>query len=482
VTETPTLNPYQPTQAPPLQPIAKPGAPPVVPPGVTPPPSPPFVPDVPPAWIGPQGPAGPQGPPGADSTVPGPVGPTGATGPAGPQGDQGVQGPQGLTGNTGAQGPQGDTGATGPTGPGVASGGTAGQVLSKVDATNYNTQWITPSVAFPLLAPNGLLTAPSYSFSGSTNTGLYSPGSNTFALASNGKQVLYAGTVNAQWAVNLIFSPDNTYDIGAAAATRPRNLYLSSFLAQAEIATPTTPLAGNVKIYPKSDHHLYVLDSTGLETDLTLSGITQPVADARYLQLTGGTLTGPLLGPGAVSAGGSAGQVLTKNSGTDYDAGWITPSGGALSWPLLAPDGAVTAPSYAFAAHANTGISETSGGALIVSILGTQRMSLNAAAMTVNAPLTFGPDNTYDIGASGATRPRDLFVGRNLNVSGTSVLAGAVTAQSFVQIPELSTPATPPSGSVRLYAKADHGLYILDSTGVERRLDVVTLEGTVSYA
>jgi hypothetical protein len=85
---------------------------------------------------GPAGPAGPAGPTGPASTVPGPPG---ATGP---------QGPQGATGATGSQGPQGATGATGsqgPAGQGVPSGGTAGQVLSKVDATNYNTQWSTPS-------------------------------------------------------------------------------------------------------------------------------------------------------------------------------------------------------------------------------------------------------------------------------------------------------------------------------------------------
>ena len=49
--------------------------------------------------------------------------------------------PKGDTGATGATGPQGPTG---PAGPGVAAGGTAGQVLSKVDGTDYNTQWINP--------------------------------------------------------------------------------------------------------------------------------------------------------------------------------------------------------------------------------------------------------------------------------------------------------------------------------------------------
>lgn len=62
----------------------------------------------------------------------------------------GPQGPQGETGATGPQGPQGETGATGPqgpqgpAGPGVPTGGTAGQVLCKVDGTDYNTDWATP--------------------------------------------------------------------------------------------------------------------------------------------------------------------------------------------------------------------------------------------------------------------------------------------------------------------------------------------------
>lgn len=35
--------------------------------------------------------------------------------------------------------------AQGPAGPGVAVGGTAGQVLAKVDSTDYNTEWVNPS-------------------------------------------------------------------------------------------------------------------------------------------------------------------------------------------------------------------------------------------------------------------------------------------------------------------------------------------------
>jgi len=90
------------------------------------------------------GPQGLQGPTGS-------TGSTGATGSQGPKGDQGIQGstgPQGPTGATGAAstvpGPTGPTGATGATGPGVAAGGTAGQVLTKIDATDFNAMWNDP--------------------------------------------------------------------------------------------------------------------------------------------------------------------------------------------------------------------------------------------------------------------------------------------------------------------------------------------------
>jgi hypothetical protein len=72
----------------------------------------------------------------------------GATGATGATGSQGLAGAAGATGATGPQGPAGATGATGAAGAagqGVPTGGTTGQVLAKIDGTNYNTQWTTPS-------------------------------------------------------------------------------------------------------------------------------------------------------------------------------------------------------------------------------------------------------------------------------------------------------------------------------------------------
>lgn len=57
-------------------------------------------------------------------------------------------------GATGADGATGSTGATGATGQGVPIGGTTGQLLAKIDGTNYNDHWINPPVATITLTGN----------------------------------------------------------------------------------------------------------------------------------------------------------------------------------------------------------------------------------------------------------------------------------------------------------------------------------------
>jgi len=58
-----------------------------------------------------------------------------------------------------------------------------------------------------------------------------------------------------------------------------------------------------------------------------------------------------------------------------------------------------------------------------------------------------------------------------------------LAATTFFDLAEqASNPATPAAGTLRLFAKTDHGLYVIDSTGALRRLDITTLEAVVSYA
>ena len=63
----------------------------------------------------------------------------------GAPGTPGAPGAPGTPGAPGAPGAPGDPGEQGPAGPGVPAGGVAGQVLTKVDGTDYNTEWKNPS-------------------------------------------------------------------------------------------------------------------------------------------------------------------------------------------------------------------------------------------------------------------------------------------------------------------------------------------------
>ncbi|GAG98170.1 unnamed protein product, partial [marine sediment metagenome] len=69
----------------------------------------------------------------------------------------------------------------------------AGMVLA-YNGTKWNHQTSDALLGFPLLAPDGTVSAPSYSFSGSTNTGMYASGSNLrFATGGNDSLIIESG-------------------------------------------------------------------------------------------------------------------------------------------------------------------------------------------------------------------------------------------------------------------------------------------------
>lgn len=88
---------------------------------------------------------------------------------AGADGDIGPIGATGSTGPQGAKGDTGDTGPTGPAGPGVPTGGTTGQVLAKIDGTNYNDHWIDPPATGPSIDDTTASTSSVYSSTKTTN-------------------------------------------------------------------------------------------------------------------------------------------------------------------------------------------------------------------------------------------------------------------------------------------------------------------------
>ena len=217
---------------------------------------------------------------------------------------------------------------------------------------------------------------------------------------ASGDLITVPGTVNS----NLLFT-DATYDIGASGATRPRDMFLSRNLTVGGTLTLAggVNLNGNVTVGDASTDTLTInstitsnLIFTDNTYDIGASGATRP----RNLFLAGNATIG-----GA--------QTLT---------------------------GALTVDSTTDTSSATTGSIQTDGGVGIAKGLyvggNTTLGDAAADSVTVNGTITSNlifTDNTYDIGASGATRPRNLYLaglltmGGALTVNGNATLGDATT-------------------------------------------------------
>jgi len=228
MTETPVLQPIGPVQAPPLLPLA--GAP----------PAPPLEPDYPPPWTGPIGPPGPQGPQGD-------VGPVGPTGPQGPQGIQGAQGVQGI------QGPPGG-------------------------APNWRGAW---DVAATYLANDAVTyQGSSYYAPSAISAGVTPPAAPWQTIAQKGDP----GPTGPQGPVGVgmptggttgqLLQKTSAVDYAIAWAT------LATLDLPEQASNPATPVAGTLRLFAKTDHGFYVIDSTGAVRRLDITTLEAVVSYA----------------------------------------------------------------------------------------------------------------------------------------------------------------------------------------------------------
>jgi hypothetical protein len=105
----------------------------------------------------------------------------------------------------------------------------------------------------------------------------------------------------------------------------------------------------------------------------------------------------------------------------------------------------------------------------------------SADTLTINSTITSNlifTDNTYDIGASGATRPRNLFLAGNATIGGTQTLTGALTVDSTTDSSSTTTGSIQTDGGVGI-AKA---LFVGTTTNMAGALTYggVTLSNSVT--
>ncbi|MDO3644718.1 hypothetical protein [Mucilaginibacter sp. L3T2-6] len=291
-----------------------------------------------------------------------------ATGPQGPQGVAGTNGTNGTNGNTilfGAINPSNtSTGVNGDfyintssytlfgpktagvwgdavslLGTGLQAGGAAGQVLVKVDDTDYNTKWQDNSFAnlsgAPADNPN-LATALSAKQdnlgftpedTANKNTANGYPGLDGSGKIASAQLPSYVDDVLEFATFAALPANGETGKIYVTLDTNAEYRWSGSAYIQI-VASP-----GTTDAVPEGSTNLYLTAARVISAILTGIGFSSATAVTATDTILGaiGKLQAQITGLFKIPAGGSAGQVLAKIDGADGNTQWITPSGGSGS-------------------------------------------------------------------------------------------------------------------------------------------------------
>ena len=293
-----------------------------------------------------------------------------ATGPQGPQGVPGTNGVNGINGNTilfgvtnpsnSANGVNGDfyintttynlfgpkasgvwgTG-TSIIGAGIAAGGAANQILVKVDGTDYNTGWEDNSFANLSGEPGdnaNMATAlaakqDSLGFT-PENTANKNQGNGYAGLDGSGKVIssLLPSYVDEVQEFASFSALPGTGTAGVIYITLDTN---AEYRWGGSIYVQLVASPGSTDAVPEGSTNLYFTAARVLATVLsglsfgTISAVSATdtiLAAIGKLQAQITSLSGKIL-----PSGGTTGQILAKNSNTNYDSGWINPPTGGGS-------------------------------------------------------------------------------------------------------------------------------------------------------
>jgi hypothetical protein len=233
---------------------------------------------------------------------------------------------------------------------------------------------------------------------------------NTYAVQTDVAKTI---TVAHTFAADILFT-DALYDIGKTGATRPRDLFLSRNLViggSFTFGSLTMPLAQD----------LLFVDNT---YDIGKNGATRPrdVWISRDLKVSNGfTVVGDALMQGNIN--GAAGKRIAIGSaflgsylGNYAEVGYNIDSGPVYQGADFASRVRFDSGGLNF----DTAPSGAGGGAITF----TTRFKVTQAGNFIA-----GTDAVSDIGASGANRPRDVFISRNF-LAGGSITGGLRAAGS----------------------------------------------------
>jgi hypothetical protein len=270
--------------------------------------------------------------------------------------------------------------------------------------------------------------------------------------------------------------------------TQTRELIVPTIQKQYIVQNNTT---GGQSITVKTSAGTGITVPNGRKAHLYVNG-TNVIQMFDFVNILGGTIDNATLG--ATTASSARVTTLNASGATTLDgtvalgnaAGDIITVPGTIGSNLIFTDNTydigasgATRPRNLFLAGAATvGGNLSVGGTL--TLTGGVNLNGNVTVgdastdtLTINSTITSNlifTDNTYDIGASGATRPRNLFLAGNATIGGAQTLTGALTVDSTTDSSSTTTGSIQTDGGVGI-AKA---LYVGTTANIA---GAVTLTG-----
>jgi hypothetical protein len=266
------------------------------------------------------------------------------------------------------------------------------------------------------------------------------------SIQSGGNLSFASAGTTEQWRINsgnFIALADNAYDIGASGATRPRNIYTGTqFIApDGDLTTPGFVFAGST--------------ATGFYRDAGGGRIRVAVGGNYALNFANGQIGLPS-DTAAIQLGASADTILTRDA-----ANTLAQRNGTNAQSFKVYNTYTDASNYErFAINAQSGAdvrlqTEKAGTGTVRSIVFGTNASGRWYIDGASGHFLAATDATYDIGQSGATRPRNIYA------SNAFVAGGGIDAISRMYI--YTGTAIPAGGTTgagyRMSSTADFGVF-----------------------
>jgi hypothetical protein len=349
------------------------------------------------------------------------------------------------------------------------------------------------SSSVPVIAQLGSVSAPSYTFTGDTNTGIYSSTADNIDISAGGSLISNFSTTGLLQQEPIIIDKDSTETLLVRKNGDPAGgdmFSVDTTNSRIGIGNTNTFLARSGTYNSTTGQGLLVNNATAtttFRTDLALTNtghdLSTTIANVANFQIGRSTgsrnsanISYQYIGDNSTSnklrfgIDTVSGDILNvqANSSVNVTGTFSVSSTSAFSGQITAPLGAVGTPSYSFTGDTNTGIYSSTADIIDFTAGGTNRLSIASTGVSSSVPvihplgsvsapsITFTGDTNTGMYSSTA----DII---DFTAGGTNRLSIASTGVSS-SVPVIHPVGTVGSPSVTFAGRTDMGLYSQNST------------------